>query len=118
MKYGIKYEVLHDERHNAAIVNGNLNEYDNSRCTNIVYETSYSGGDGGYLACLYENVVITPYSSGDVKSVEQYQHFINSQGIITDYLISLDSTLSPCFAKSKTANAAANSTKCASLRCS
>ena len=91
MKYGIKYEVLHDERHNAAIVNGNLNEYDNSRCTNIVYETSYSGGDGGYLACLYENVVITPYSSGDVKSVEQYQHFINSQGIITDYLISLDS---------------------------
>ena len=90
-KYGILYDVLHDERQNAAIVNGGLNEYDNSRCTNIIYETSYGGGEGGYLACLFENERVMPYGSGEIKSVEQYQHFIDNQGRLTDYLISIES---------------------------
>ncbi len=91
LKYGILYDVLHDERQNAAIVNGSLNEYDNSSCTNIIYETSYGGGEGGYLACLFENTRIMPNGNGDIKSVEQYQHFIDNQGKLTDYLISLES---------------------------
>ena len=90
-KYRILYDVLHDERQNAAIVNGGLNEYDNSRCTNIIYETSYGGGEGGYLACLFENERVMPLGGGDIRSVEQYQHFIDNQGKLTDYLISLES---------------------------
>lgn len=90
-KYGVLYDVLHDERQNAAIINGGLNEYDNSRCTNVIYETSYGGGEGGYLACLFENTRVMPLNSGDIKSVEQYQHFIDNQGRLTDYLISLES---------------------------
>lgn len=80
------YIIPNDGRYNAAIINDEIKEYDNSICSILVYETHYSTNDRGYLACLSSTIKAGMYI--DEKG-ELTQYKTNTKSIYNDDIFPL-----------------------------